>query len=111
MRSPVEVSDDGERHGRKRHRERVSLGDLEAAAKSCRQVRIELDRDHATRLPRERPGQPAVSGADLDDQLVRADVEPADDVLGETPTAKEVLREPATRTARMTYAVCHGTSP
>jgi hypothetical protein len=46
----------------------------------------------------------AVAGADLDDQLVRSDVEPADDVLGVTPTAEEVLREPATRATRLTRA-------
>ena len=105
------VAHDSERLRRQRDGQRVSLGDFEAKAKERRQVRVELDGHDAARLPRERLSQAAVACADLDDQLVRADVEPADDVLGETPTAKEVLREPATRAARWTHALCHGTSP
>jgi hypothetical protein len=110
-RRPMErnVPHDAKRLRRQRHRQRVSCDHVVAHAEPLRERRIELDRDHAPRALSKRFGEPAVAGAELDDQLVRPYVEAADDVVGEPPTAEEVLGEPATRAPRMTRAACHGT--
>ena len=85
------VADDAERLRRERHCERIVLDDLEAVAELRGEPRIDLDCDYAPGASRELGGEPAVAGADLDDQLVRLDVETANDVGGETPTAEKVL--------------------
>ena len=76
---------------------RVRAGDLhvrsgcERRAEMVDEDRIPLDRDHATGMSSERPGQRTRACADLDDEVARSDARLLNELAREDDAAEEVL--------------------
>ena len=78
-------------------RERVGADDLDVRGRvrgeGVREPRVDLDRDHAGRAPRERQRERSPARADLEEHLVRGRRDRAQQLL-DRRLAKEVLPEP-----------------
>src|SRR5207342_1455714 len=109
------VPDDPMPLGRERHDQGVALDHRHACmtgeppAKPFRQPGIELDRDDPSGRVRERRGQPAGAGADLDHEVGPRDSGRGDHLGGEAGASEKVLpvSEPGTMAA---ISRGHGTS-
>ncbi len=98
-----------------RHRQGVRVDDLDVRASRERGAEvldargIELDRDHAAGPVGEGGCQPAGAGADLDDEVARADARLVDELGGEAGAAEEMLSvRPAAAGTRRASLRAHG---
>jgi hypothetical protein len=88
-----------ERLDRKRDSERVRSEHLDIwhpCPQLGRELRVDLDRDHPARVPRERGGQNAGTCPEVEDEVVALNLGSANQLRCELATAKEMLAGAAT---------------
>jgi hypothetical protein len=106
-----EIPDDAKGLTREPVRDGVVLDDFDvrpAAAKSSRQSRIQLDRDHPASDPGELGGQATSACTEVNNKVVRTDGGVSDDFGGESLCAEEVLITRSRQPRVWCASACHG---